>query len=141
VTASQVLNNGHPLSFPNDYNFLQFFSAFSSQFYESISDGHPIPSETDHYKNWDALLPPNIRNLTDFSNAEFRIQLADSNIVCTLINADFNISFEDINSTQIVIQNNINYLDKWIFDESETNYLGIMAALGPMLYGNMTMIP
>lgn len=71
VTASQCLNNGHPLSFPNDYNFLQFFSAFSPQLYESISEVHPVPGETDHYNNWDALLPPNIRNLTDFSNAEF----------------------------------------------------------------------
>lgn len=57
------------------------------------------------------------------------------------MNADFNISFKDINGTQRVVQNNITYIDKWIFDESETNYLGVMAALGPMRYGNVTMIP
>lgn len=141
VTASKFLNNGYTLSFPNDYNFLQFFTAFSPQLYESISDVHPVPGETDHYNNWDALLPANIRNLTDFLNAEFWIQLANSSIVCTLMNADFDIGFEDINGTQTVVQNNVTYIDKWVFDKSETNYLGVMAAIGPMLYGNVTVIP
>jgi hypothetical protein len=49
VTASRFLNNGHPLSFPDNYNFLQFFSAFSPQLYESVSDVHPVPGETDKW--------------------------------------------------------------------------------------------
>jgi hypothetical protein len=71
VTASQFLNNGHPLSYPNEYGFLQFFAAFSPQLYGKVADVHPVPGETDNYNNWDALLPANIRNITDFSNAEF----------------------------------------------------------------------
>jgi hypothetical protein len=57
------------------------------------------------------------------------------------MNAEFDIGFEDINGTQTVIQNNVTYINKWVSFESESNYRGVMAAIGPMLYGNITMVP
>ena len=127
---------------PYGYDYLQFFSAFSPQLSGYIDDVLPVAGEPDHYNNWAAILPDNATDFGDPTNgAEFWIQLADSSLVCALTNASFEIGFESFNNTQNVIQRNITHLNRWTWDNTSTDYLGVMASLGPLLYGNVTMLP
>ena len=138
ITVSQFSGG----TLPHGWTILQFFSAFSPQLHGFIDDVLPIAGEPDHYNNWEAMLPPNNTEKGTVGNgAEFWIQLANSSIVCALTNTSFSIDYLGVNGAQRVSQNNVTFLNRWTYDHSSANYLSVMAFLGPMLYGNVTVEP
>jgi hypothetical protein len=131
-----------PYYFENGFSQLQLWSAWSPQLFHLVTDALPDESRPDPYNNWWAKLPPNTTEwFTADTATEFYIQMANSNLVCTLTNASYDISFSDVSGEQSITKNSITNLGTWAWETSTATYLGVLSALAPMIYGNLSILP
>jgi hypothetical protein len=136
-----------PGAFGNRSSF-QVYSAFAPGLYEYAMDTNLIKGEPDNYNNWPARLPSNVsRSVLNNNAAQIWLQLSNESIVCTLVEAQFDIGFKYINSVQAITQRNITplasvyYHDTFSHSNRENHYLGAAMAIMNMLYGNVTLSP
>lgn len=123
---------------------LLYYTAFSPQLYGVINNAPVVPGVNDVYANWNATLPAPYAKYFDPNGVELWVQLANQSIVCTLYNASYNVGFDYPNGIQNITHQTVTHLNKWTGNLSHesgvTNYMGVMASLVPMLYGNVTLL-
>ena len=138
VIVQQYQNNY--TTFQPGNSKLRIWSAFSPQLFGFITNDFGFPNP-DHYSNFYAQLPPDTAYRGIWGGAHLWVQLSNQSIVCQLTNASFTVGFDYPNGAQDIISRTVEHLNIWTPHPNGSDYLGYMAALTPMLNGNMSMLP
>jgi hypothetical protein len=110
----------------------QLFSAFSNDLYISAEGGE--------VNNWAPVLAIGGPETAVKDGGAFYIVLSDSNLVCSFINASFELDFEYNNGVETVTQHSIEFVNYYSYTWNNTGpYVEIYLAVGETLFGNVSL--
>jgi hypothetical protein len=146
MTNAQISNGWFNFTSSDD---IQIFPRFWSAFSLSDSDPGVIADRS----NWLPELtsdPDSIDDVHSAHTSELWIQLFDQNIICTAVNAEFDITVQYEGGSQSILTNRIKATDQFLFNDDRsqgtmndsyvqnTTYLNIFRVFAGILNGNIS---